>query len=57
MAVEDGDLVLLEQVTDAAVELLRHRPAAFDHGPGVEARVVGDETEALGMSEQLHDLA
>ena len=46
LAVEDGDLVLLEQEADAAAELLRHAAAALDHGGGVEAGVVGGEAEA-----------
>ena len=56
LAVEDGDLVLLEQEADAAAQLLRHAAAALDHGRGIEAGVVGGEAEARRVAHQLQHL-
>jgi hypothetical protein len=56
MAVEHLDLVLPEQVLDAAIELARDLARALDHLREVVADVLGLQTEVAGMLHQRVDL-
>jgi hypothetical protein len=51
-----GDLVLLHQVRDALIELLRHAARALHHGLQVGADLVGDQPVILGVLHVVEDL-
>jgi hypothetical protein len=56
MAVEHPDLVLFEQMGDAAVELAGHVARAFDHLVEIVAYVLGFEAEIAKVVHQPVDL-
>ena len=55
VAIEDGDLVLFQQMRHAAGELLGDAARAFDDFIEVEADVVGAEAEFIHMVQQVVD--
>jgi hypothetical protein len=56
VAVEHGDLVLLQQMGDAARQLSGDVAAALHHLLQIEAHILGAEAVGVGMAQQMADL-